>query len=114
MEMKMNIPSKSFVTGALAIVMATAAFTASMATSAEASGPHPFRHAVRYCYNKSPHPFHCFNRVYGRAYGVGYGLGYGVGYGAVNNCGWHITTFKKWNAAHTRLLVVKDRVWTCY
>ena len=113
----MNTLSKSMITGALAILVTSAAFTASMTTAAEAGGRAHFRHAIRFCHNQSNHPYRCFNRVYNRVYnralGNGYGLGYVSGYNIVNYCGWNVTTFKKWNPAHTRLIIVKNRVWTC-
>jgi hypothetical protein len=111
METSMNILSKSFATGAFAVAMAAAAFTASMATSADAHRRH-FRHAVHHCYNQSNHPVRCLNRVYNNGYGIGYSAGYGAPY--TSSCGWKVFTKKKWNPAHTRLVIVKNRVWTCY
>lgn len=118
----MNILSKSFIFGALAIVMTSAAFTASTSTSAEAGRKAHFRHAIHHCHNQSNHPYRCFNRVINRAvnhahnhtYANGYGLGYVSAYPIVNACGWKIITRKHWNPAHTRLVIVKNKVWTCY
>jgi hypothetical protein len=118
METKMNILSKSFVTGALAIVMTATAFTAATSISAEAGPRAHFRHAIRYCHNQSSHPYRCFNRVYNHVYNRALGNGYGLGYVSappiVNACGWKVITFKNWNPAHTRLTIVKNKVWTCY
>lgn len=120
----MTILSKSFTTGAFAVALAAAAFTTSMTTSAEAGRKH-FRQAIKHCHTVAPHPYRCFKRVYKRAYqnaykhaykhayAPGYGLGYVTGY-SVNPCGWEVITVKKWNRAHTRLTIIKDRVWTCY
>jgi hypothetical protein len=117
METKMNILSKSVTTGALAITLTAAAFTAATSTSAEAGRKH-FRHAIHHCHTQSNHPYRCFNRVYKRAYNSAYANGYGLGYASAypiaGGCGWNVITFKKWNPAHTRLTIVKDRVWTCY
>ena len=117
----MNILSKSFTTGALAIVMTAAAFTASTSTSAEAGRKAHFRHAIHHCKSQSNHPYRCFNRVINRAinhtynhtYGNGYGLGFVSAPPIVNACGWKIITRKNWNPAHTRLTIVKNKVWTC-
>ena len=114
----MNIISKSFTTGALAIVLTAAAFTATTSTPAEAGRKAHFRQAIHHCHNQSNHPYRCFKRVYKRAYNSAYANGYGLGYASAypiaGGCGWNVITFKKWNPAHTRLTIVKDRVWTCY
>ncbi len=114
----MNILSKSFVTGALAAVVTAAAFTTALSTPSEAGRKAHFRHAIRHCHNASPHPYRCMNRVYHRAYNhahaARYGFGYVSGYYVANACGWEVITIKKWNPAHTRLTVIKDRVWNCY
>ncbi|MEP7172170.1 MAG: hypothetical protein ABI705_01645 [Aestuariivirga sp.] len=114
----MNILSKSFIFGALAIVMTAAAFTASTSVSAEAGPRAHFRHAIHYCHNKSSHPYRCFNRVYNRVYNRALVNGYGPGYVSappiVNACGWKVIIRKHWNPAHTRLTIVKNKVWTCY
>lgn len=117
----MTMFSKTFLTGAFAVAMAAAAFTASLSSSAEARPRHHFRHAIHYCHTMAAHPYRCFNRVYRHAYRHAlrhsyapvYGLGYVGGY-SVNPCGWQLVTVKKWNPAHTRLTIIKDRVWTCY
>ena len=121
----MNILSKSFIFGALAIVMTATAFTASTSTSAEAGRKAHFRHAIHHCKTQSNHPYRCFNRVINRAvnhaitptynqtYANGYGLGYVSAPPIVNACGWKIITRKHWNPAHTRLVIVKNKVWTC-
>jgi hypothetical protein len=116
----MTLLSKSFLTGAFAVAMAAAALTTSMTTSAEAGRKH-FRHAIKHCHTVAPHPYRCFNRVYHRAlkrayrnaYAPAYGLGYVSGY-SVYPCGWQTVITKKWNPAHTKLTIIKDRVWTCY
>jgi len=110
----MNTLSKPYITGALAVIVAAAAFTTTLSTSAEAGRRAHFRRAIHHCYNQSNHPFRCFNRAYNHAYANSYGLGYVSGYNIVNACGWEVITFKKWNPAHTRLTVIKDRVWNCY
>ncbi len=113
----MNILSKSFITGALAIVVTAAAFTAATSTSAEAGRKAHFRHAIHHCNTQSNHPYRCFNRIINRAYNHAYANGYGPGYVSaypiVNACGWEVITFKRWNPAHTRLIIVKNKVWTC-
>jgi len=115
----MNILSKSFVTGALAIVMTAAAFATATSTTAEAGRKAHFRHAIHHCHKQSNHPYRCFNRVinraiYNRTYANGYGIGYVSAYPIVNACAWKIITRKHWNPAHTRLVIVKNKVWACY
>lgn len=121
----MTMLMKSFLTGAFAVAMAATAFTTSMTTTAEAGGRKHFRQAIHHCHTQANHPYRCFKRVYKRAYknaykhaykhayAPGYGLGYVSAY-SVNPCGWQVLVTKKWNAAHTRLTIIKDRVWTCY
>lgn len=114
----MNILSKSAMTGAVAVLLSAAAFTTVTSTSAEARPKAHFRHAIHHCHTQSNHPYRCFNRVYKhvqkRALRQGNGIGYASNYNFVNYCGWNVTTLKKWNAAHTKLTIVKNRVWTCY
>ena len=78
----------------------------------------PWQVTIHHCHTQSNHPYRCFNRVYKRAYNSAYANGYGLGYASAypiaGGCGWNVITFKKWNPAHTRLTIVKDRVWTCY
>ena len=110
----MNILPKSFITAALAVVVTAAAFTAATSSAAEAGRKAHFRHAVKFCHNTSAHPGHCFNRVYNRFVSNGYSPAYVPGYNLVNACGWKVITRKNWNPAHTRLTIVKNKVWTCY
>ncbi len=45
----------------------------------------------------------------------GYGGGYDPGYGYYDeDCGWQWVKYKKWNKWHTKFIIKKKKVWTCY
>jgi hypothetical protein len=110
MELNMNILSKSFVTGALVILATASSFATSMTTRAEAGARLHFRHGPHgFCVGNKKHHLCAHRWGYG-----GYRSGYAYGVGVLSGCGWHVTTMKKWNAAHTRVMIVRERDWRCY
>ncbi len=48
-------------------------------------------------------------------FGGGYGGYYGPSYGYYHEeCGWQWVKYKQWNKWHTKYIIKKKKVWTCY
>lgn len=105
----MKIRSKMAMAATVALMTGAAALT-SGASSASAWGWKHFHRGpfVANCYGNRPHHI-CFGHVRGWRHNHGY-----RGYGFIGGCGWRWVTVKRWNASHTKLLIVRDRVRICY
>jgi hypothetical protein len=105
----MTLRAKLAVAATLAVIAGSTAFTTN---DAEAKGWKHFHRGpfVGWCYgNRKHHACWGHRRHF---HGWGYGVPYRYGY--VGACGWQRITVKKWNAAHTKLIVIRDKVWRCY